>query len=63
MITFNKTIPKTENGSDYAYYEGSCLSTDTKPSSGIANGSILLEMDTGKVYQFDEEHSQWREFA
>lgn len=26
--------------------EGECLSTDTKPTDDIANGSILIEMDT-----------------
>lgn len=44
------------------YREGECLSTDTKPTDGWANGSKLLEMDTGKVFMFDEANSQWREF-
>ena len=38
-----------------------CLSTDTKPTEGINNGSILLEMDTGKMYMFDKDNEQWRE--
>lgn len=37
-----------------------CLSTDTKPT-GLANGSICLEMDTGKFYVFDEENTEWTE--
>ena len=38
-----------------------CLSTDTKPTEGIHNGSTLLEMDTGKMYMFDKDNEQWRE--
>lgn len=44
------------------YVEGTCLSTDTKPVDNIGNGSVLLEMDTSKVYLFDEENSIWKEF-
>ena len=40
--------------------EGVCLSTDTKPTDW-ENGSILLEMDTKKVYIFDAANSTWRE--
>lgn len=39
--------------------ESACLSTDTKPTTGIANGSCLIEMDTGDRYMFDEAGSQW----
>ena len=42
------------------YIEGSCLSTDTKPTTGIGNGSILFEMNTGTMYKFDEENAAWR---
>ena len=38
-----------------------CLSTDTKPTENIHNGSTLLEMDTGKMYMFDKDNEQWRE--
>ena len=38
-----------------------CLSTDTKPTEGIHNGSTLLEMDTGKMYMFDKDNETWRE--
>ena len=38
-----------------------CLSGYTKPTDGIGNGSILIEMDTSKVYIFDEENIQWQE--
>lgn len=39
--------------------EGVCNSTDTKPMDW-ENGSILLEMDTGKIYIFDEQNALWR---
>lgn len=41
--------------------ESVCLSTDTKPTTGIANGSLVLEMDTGKIYAFNETASTWVE--
>ena len=37
-----------------------CLSTDVKPT-GLANGSICLEMNTGKFYVYDEENNEWEE--
>ena len=39
------------------------LSTDSKPTTGIANGSMFLEMDTKKVYLFDEANATWRQFS
>ena len=52
MITKVKTAEKPA-----AYYG---LSTDTKPTDGIDNGSRFIEMDTGKVYMYDAESGQWR---
>ncbi len=60
MITFDKA---TNQGVSKRYVEGKCLSADTKPTSNIANGSILIEMDTGKIFMFDEANSQWKEFG
>lgn len=37
------------------------LSTDTKPSSGVENADIGYEMDTGKVFLYDEAHKTWIE--
>ena len=37
------------------------LSTDTKPTDGVANGSIFYEMDTKKCYMFDEDNATWHE--
>ena len=36
------------------------LSTDSKPTDAV-NGSTFLEMDTGKVFIYDEQNAQWRE--
>lgn len=40
------------------------LSTDEKPTGAtVANGSCFLELDTGKIYFFDADNSQWREWG
>ena len=65
MISFDvERVIKKNSPSNYSsyYVEGKCLSTDVKPTSGLANGSILIEMDTSKVFIFDEPNSLWREF-
>jgi len=38
------------------FYTG--LQADEKPL-GVPNGSMFLEMDTGKLYRFDEENQTW----
>lgn len=48
---------------DIHYVEISCKSEDTKPI-GWATGSVCTEVDTGKVYLYDEEGdpgSEWVE--
>lgn len=37
------------------------LSTDTKPTDGVRNGSVFIEIDTGKIYLYDEEGAEWHE--
>ena len=37
------------------------LSTDTKPTENIDNGSTYIEIDTGKIYLYDGENQQWKE--
>lgn len=58
MITVLKTLWYT---SQENLIEAVCLSTDTKPTTGIANGSQLIEMDTGKIYFYDKENTEWKE--
>lgn len=43
------------------YIEAACLSSDAKPT-GYANGSVLKEMDTGKLYLYDAANETWREW-
>ena len=35
------------------------LSTDAKPAQGVNNADRYLEMDSGKVYLFDEGGKRW----
>lgn len=37
------------------------LSTDEKPTNDVDMGSILVEVDTGKVYFFNETAGEWVE--
>lgn len=37
------------------------LSTDTKPTENVENGSVFIEIDTGKIYMFDLENEEWQE--
>lgn len=43
------------------YIEAVCLSTDSKPTEGVQNGSIVIEMDTGKLYMYNEAGTAWVE--
>ena len=42
-------------------YEFRGLSTDEKPIERVGNGSVFIELDTGKVFIFDEQNKMWRE--
>lgn len=48
-------------GNGYAEFYG--LSTDTKPTKDVRNGSVFYEMDTVKVFMFDEQNKTWLEQA
>lgn len=37
------------------------LSTDEKPTENIENGTIFIEIDTGKIYMYDLENEEWKE--
>lgn len=39
------------------------LSTDSKPTDNVKNGMIFIEMDTSKIYFYDEANHQWREWG
>ena len=67
------TIAKNENTkivgeNRYILVELRGLSTDEKPimydeeiDSYIDNGSMFIEIDTGKIYMFDLDNTQWKE--
>lgn len=50
MAISNLGFPVGENGNRMDYMG---LSTDTKPTEGIAVNSLFLELDTGDMYYFD----------
>ena len=60
MVTYHVSRFITAGGK--LYIEGECLSSDSKPVTNIMNGSKLIEMDTSKVYLFDESGQTWREW-
>ncbi len=37
------------------------LSTDEKPTENIENGTVFVEIDTGKIYMYDLENKKWKE--
>lgn len=39
------------------------LSTDTKPVTDVPNGSVFIEIDTGKVYIFNGAAKTWPEIG
>lgn len=46
-----------EPGFNYREFAG--LSTDAKPTEGLATGSVFLEVDTTDVYFYDEDSDSW----
>ena len=65
MITiYEKNNASLLNGSEKEL-ELRGLSTDTKPTTigdnTIPNGTVFIEIDTGKIYIFDKENEQWEE--
>ena len=64
MITVLEEIVSNYVSSNDKLYRFQGLSTDEKPTGtyggvGIENGSSFLEMDTGKTYYYDEQHTEW----
>jgi hypothetical protein len=59
----NDNIKLTEEG-ELISAELRGLSTDTKPTEidgkTIANGSVFVEIDTQKIFFFDETSKEWK---
>ena len=58
---YSKFLEPDTDGNPISYVEISGDSDETKPTTGIADGSIFTESDTGKVYFFNEASSDWVE--
>jgi len=66
MISIIKTdIIKSTEEKEILTGELRGLSTDTKPTTigdkEIGNGSVFVEIDTGKIYFYDAENKIWKE--
>ena len=65
MVTYDKkqwiNYSVNSNGTPKMYVEGTCLSTDEKPTD-VENGSKLIEVDTSSVYIFDAQNNVWRKW-
>lgn len=66
MITLNKVEnSKLNSGDMFGILELRGLSTDTKPTKfdafNVDNGSVYIEIDTGKIFMYDLENEQWKE--
>ena len=65
MVTLYKkeNVKNTKEGTK-TYCEFRGLSTDTKPIEingyAIGNGSVFIEIDTQKLYFFDETSKTWK---
>lgn len=63
-ITKTDTIKETKEGTIITG-ELRGLSTDTKPTElngqVIGNGSVYIEIDTGKIFFFDADSKTWKE--
>lgn len=60
MIT-KINIKATSNGKELV--DLALKSTDSKPTTGIINGSLCIEVNTGKLFVFDEDATTWTEIG
>ena len=56
-----RELGKKLQNDDVNYFEFRGLSTDDKPTNSIATGSEFFEIDTLKVFFFDESSGTWIE--
>ena len=47
------------NNEVYTYFEGFCNSDDDKPEKYVAQGSNLMEVDSGITKFYDEKTGSW----
>lgn len=53
------TLVKTGSADNSVVNEYRGLSTDTKPTTDVPNGSIFIEIDTGNIYFYDSANNTW----
>lgn len=62
---YQKNNSITRRGIETKEIEFRGLSTDTKPTelngNTVANGSVFIEIDTQKLFFFDEASQAWKE--
>lgn len=59
----NATLIEIEDGTTLYMADLFGESTDDKPSTGYANGTLFLEVDTGKLWAFCESDGLWTELG
>lgn len=59
MTITNSKFIEFDDGSSVQYIEGYCDSNEDKPTDGIADGSNLIETDTGDWYFYNEASTTW----
>ena len=62
VIEYKFVNPTADNGNN-KYMEIAGLSTDSKPTTGLITGSLFLEVDTGKIYAYDEISETWTQIG
>lgn len=63
-ITNAKFSHYSASGATVNVYDIAGLSADSKPvTEDVGNGSSFIEMDTSKVYFYDEAGHTWREWG
>ena len=62
MITQQRTgVAFGDDGIIVDSYDWKCLSTDEKPTEGVAENDLLTELDTGDRYYFSG--TEWAKFG
>lgn len=59
MRTLYTKVVGTDGDTTKTYKEIAGLSTETKPTDGLATGSCFIEVDTCLVAFFDETNTEW----
>lgn len=64
MVTIAKVEKASFNPEEPQIVELRGLAADTKPTEfdgvKIGNGSVFIEIDTGSMFLYDEEHEEWK---